>query len=94
MNHIKQLQLEIELLKSTLNEHRGDILDLERYLTSDKFHHDTIVLIYINQNGNVDRGVDGIINFSSSSSETGIHVNCRPLSPIPFNSIPLFWADA
>ena len=45
MNHIKQLQLEIELLKSTLNEHRGDILDLERYLTSDKFYHDTSVQV-------------------------------------------------
>ena len=45
MNHIKQLQLEIELLKSTLNEHRGDILDLERYLTSDKFYHDTTVQV-------------------------------------------------
>ena len=45
MNHIKQLQLEIELLKSTLNEHRGDILDLERYLTSDKFHHDATVQV-------------------------------------------------
>ena len=45
MNHIKQLQVEIELLKSTLNEHRGDILDLESYLTSDKFHHDTSVQV-------------------------------------------------
>ncbi len=45
MNHIKQLQLEIELLKSTLNEHREEIVDLERYLTSDKFYHDTSVQV-------------------------------------------------
>ena len=45
MNHIKQLQVEIELLKSTLNEHREEIIDLERYLTSDKFHHDTSVQV-------------------------------------------------
>jgi hypothetical protein len=53
-----------------------------------------MIFIFVNQNGNDDRGVDGINNLSSSSSETGIQVNCRPLSPIPFNSIPLFWADA
>jgi len=45
MNHIKQLQVEIELLKSTLNEHREEIIDLERYLTSDKFYHDTSVQV-------------------------------------------------
>ena len=45
MNHIKQLQLEIELLKSTLNEHREEIVDLERYLTSDKFYHDNTVQV-------------------------------------------------